>query len=165
MSAMSGFIVDDVDDELLDEEDDDSNEAEDLFDSVCAFCDNGGNILWYGLFYCLSGIQSSVIYVPLAFRLCLPIVFQLSIEKKKDFTTHCCLRSHLCRETFFGKYFMMKYFPSSLVAKSDMPHIKMCFLDDVLTQLIHSPTKDLPHKINSGKKLLTMSSCNHAMLI
>ncbi|KAG2678170.1 hypothetical protein I3760_12G131600 [Carya illinoinensis] len=45
MTAMSGFIVDDVDDELLDEEDDESNEVEDVFDSVCAFCDNGGNIL------------------------------------------------------------------------------------------------------------------------
>lgn len=55
MTAMSGFIVDDVDDELLDEEDDESNEVEDVFDSVCAFCDNGGNILWYGLFYWLYG--------------------------------------------------------------------------------------------------------------
>lgn len=87
MSAMSGFIVDDVDDELLDEEDDDSNEAEDLFDSVCAFCDNGGNILWYGLFYCLSGIQSSVIYVPLAFRLCLPIVFYYALLFKESLVT------------------------------------------------------------------------------
>lgn len=41
---MSGFIVDDVDDDILDEEED---EEEDVFDSVCAFCDNGGDLLWY----------------------------------------------------------------------------------------------------------------------
>ncbi|XP_075669468.1 protein ENHANCED DOWNY MILDEW 2 [Castanea sativa] len=39
---MSGFIVDDVDDDILDEEED---EEEDVFDSVCAFCDNGGDLL------------------------------------------------------------------------------------------------------------------------
>lgn len=49
---MSGFIVDDVDDDTLDEEED---EEEDVFDSVCAFCDNGGDLLWYVLFNWLSG--------------------------------------------------------------------------------------------------------------
>ena len=48
---MSGFIVDDVDDDILDEEED---EEEDVFDSVCAFCDNGGDLLWYVLFNWLS---------------------------------------------------------------------------------------------------------------
>ena len=50
------FIVDDSDDEDMvddaveEESDDDAVEEEsddDVFDSVCAFCDNGGNIIWY----------------------------------------------------------------------------------------------------------------------
>ncbi|KAJ7960851.1 protein ENHANCED DOWNY MILDEW 2-like [Quillaja saponaria] len=42
-----GFIVDDSDEEMVDVADEDEfNEDEDeLFDSVCAFCDNGGNLL------------------------------------------------------------------------------------------------------------------------
>lgn len=41
-----GFIVDDY---MMDEieEDDGSDEEVDLFDSVCAICDNGGDLLWY----------------------------------------------------------------------------------------------------------------------
>lgn len=39
------FIASDDDDELDDDFDDDT---EDLFDSVCAFCDNGGHLLLYG---------------------------------------------------------------------------------------------------------------------
>lgn len=27
-----------------------SDEEEDLFDSVCSMCDNGGDLLWYALF-------------------------------------------------------------------------------------------------------------------
>ena len=44
---MSGFLVDDIDEGIFEaaEEEDDPND--DLFDSVCAFCDNGGEILWY----------------------------------------------------------------------------------------------------------------------
>lgn len=54
MKAMSQFIVDDIDDDILDEEDD-SNEDEEVYDAVCAFCDNGGDILWYALFGWLFG--------------------------------------------------------------------------------------------------------------
>lgn len=43
-----GFIVDDVEDYVIDD-DDESNEDDNLFDSVCAFCDNGGQLLWYVL--------------------------------------------------------------------------------------------------------------------
>jgi hypothetical protein len=46
-TSMSGFIVDEMDDDILDEEEDESNENE---DSVCAFCDNGGDSVWYVLF-------------------------------------------------------------------------------------------------------------------
>ncbi|XP_031286415.1 protein ENHANCED DOWNY MILDEW 2-like isoform X1 [Pistacia vera] len=41
----SGFIVDDQDDLIDDAGDDESNEEEDLFDSVCSICDNGGSLL------------------------------------------------------------------------------------------------------------------------
>ncbi|KAF9666494.1 hypothetical protein SADUNF_Sadunf16G0235000 [Salix dunnii] len=45
-TTMSTFIVDDVeDDNFEDLEEDESNDEDELFDSVCAFCDNGGNIL------------------------------------------------------------------------------------------------------------------------
>lgn len=48
---MSAFIVDDVeDDNFEDLEEDESNDEDELFDSVCAFCDNGGNLLWYIFF-------------------------------------------------------------------------------------------------------------------
>jgi len=47
------FIVDDdVDDSSdLDEL---CNEEEELFDTCCSICDNGGNILWYILQFCSS---------------------------------------------------------------------------------------------------------------
>ncbi|KAF5478990.1 hypothetical protein F2P56_005506 [Juglans regia] len=41
-TAMSGFIVYDLDEE---EEEDESNKVKGVYDHVCAFCDNGGNIL------------------------------------------------------------------------------------------------------------------------
>lgn len=47
---MSGFIVDDADESISNEEDDtnvDDDDDADLFDSVCAICDNGGDIMWY----------------------------------------------------------------------------------------------------------------------
>ncbi|XP_059666481.1 protein ENHANCED DOWNY MILDEW 2 [Cornus florida] len=49
-TVKSGFIVDDdmidKDDDMIErDEEDGSDEEEDLFDSVCAICDNGGNIL------------------------------------------------------------------------------------------------------------------------
>lgn len=40
-TAMSGFIVYD----LNEEEEDESNKVTGVYDHVCAFCDNGGNIL------------------------------------------------------------------------------------------------------------------------
>ncbi|XP_059662429.1 protein ENHANCED DOWNY MILDEW 2-like isoform X2 [Cornus florida] len=43
-TAKSGFVVDD--DEMMDEaEENESDEESDLFDSVCAICDNGGDLL------------------------------------------------------------------------------------------------------------------------
>ncbi|CAL8151961.1 unnamed protein product [Prunus armeniaca] len=39
-----GFIVDDLEDYVIDVEDE-SNDDDNLFDSVCAFCDNGGDLL------------------------------------------------------------------------------------------------------------------------
>lgn len=46
--AMSGFIVDDMEEDMVhDTEEDESNEEDELFDSVCSFCDNGGDLLWY----------------------------------------------------------------------------------------------------------------------
>lgn len=41
-----GFIVDHIEDYGIEVEDE-SNDDDDLFDSVCAFCDNGGELLWY----------------------------------------------------------------------------------------------------------------------
>ncbi|KAL9441710.1 hypothetical protein AB3S75_020248 [Citrus x aurantiifolia] len=44
--AMSGFIVDDMEEDMVhDTEEDESNEEDELFDSVCSFCDNGGDLL------------------------------------------------------------------------------------------------------------------------
>ncbi|KAK0601886.1 hypothetical protein LWI29_028434 [Acer saccharum] len=44
--TMSGFIVGDTDDVMHDvANEDESEEENDLFDSVCAFCDNGGDLL------------------------------------------------------------------------------------------------------------------------
>ena len=37
-------------DRMSETELDDSDEEEDLFDSVCSICDNGGDLLWYALF-------------------------------------------------------------------------------------------------------------------
>ena len=39
-------FIDDRDDNDEDEENDEDNDE--LFDSVCAICDNGGELLWYG---------------------------------------------------------------------------------------------------------------------
>lgn len=49
IGTATNFIVDD---DMIDEfeESDGSDEEDDLFDSVCAICDNGGDILWYVLF-------------------------------------------------------------------------------------------------------------------
>ncbi|EXB81085.1 PHD finger-containing protein [Morus notabilis] len=45
-TTMSRFIVDDSEDDIMDDaEEDDSNEDSELFDSVCAICDNGGDLL------------------------------------------------------------------------------------------------------------------------
>lgn len=47
---MSGFIVNDAEEFISNEEDDtnvDDDDDADLFDSVCAICDNGGDIMWY----------------------------------------------------------------------------------------------------------------------
>lgn len=49
----SSFIVDDSDDEDIDEDAVEEDSDDDVFDSVCAFCDNGGNLLWY-VFFCYS---------------------------------------------------------------------------------------------------------------
>lgn len=41
-----GFIVEDDTMEAM-EDDPDIEEDEDVFDSVCGICDNGGELLWY----------------------------------------------------------------------------------------------------------------------
>lgn len=46
-TTISRFIVDDIDDTLDYAEEDGSNEDDELFDTVCSFCDNGGELLWY----------------------------------------------------------------------------------------------------------------------
>lgn len=62
----SGFIVDDAEDVMTDPKEE-SDEDEDLFDSVCAFCDNGGELLWYDCFLlhfynsCLLCVNSYVV--------------------------------------------------------------------------------------------------------
>lgn len=44
-TAKSGFLDDS---DMVDEaEEDGSDEEGELFDSVCAICDNGGELLWY----------------------------------------------------------------------------------------------------------------------
>lgn len=50
--AMQSFIADDdeVDEIMEDDSGDESDEDSDLFDSVCAICDNGGDLLWYAFF-------------------------------------------------------------------------------------------------------------------
>lgn len=46
--ARPGFIIDDIDNGMIDE---DSDGEDELFDSVCAICDNGGQLLWYVFFF------------------------------------------------------------------------------------------------------------------
>lgn len=54
-----GFIIDDMDEDGINEtEEVGSDEEEELFDSVCAICDNGGDLLWYALFISYSCIYS-----------------------------------------------------------------------------------------------------------
>ncbi|XP_027340503.1 protein ENHANCED DOWNY MILDEW 2 isoform X2 [Abrus precatorius] len=43
--ARPGFIIDDMDNDMIDETVEDLDEEDDLFDSVCTICDNGGNLL------------------------------------------------------------------------------------------------------------------------
>lgn len=50
-----GFIVDDAEDYMIDVEDESNDDDDDnLFDSVCAFCDNGGQLLWYAFVFANS---------------------------------------------------------------------------------------------------------------
>ncbi|RDY04149.1 Protein ENHANCED DOWNY MILDEW 2 [Mucuna pruriens] len=49
--ARPGFIIDDIDSDMIDEPVEDSDGEDGLFDSVCAICDNGGELLWYDFFY------------------------------------------------------------------------------------------------------------------
>ncbi|KAE9594114.1 hypothetical protein Lal_00017046 [Lupinus albus] len=43
--ARPGFIIDDIENDITDEIAEESDEEDELFDSVCAICDNGGNLL------------------------------------------------------------------------------------------------------------------------
>ncbi|KAG4923840.1 hypothetical protein JHK87_049380 [Glycine soja] len=43
--ARPGFIIDDIDNDMIDEFGEDSDGEDELFDSVCAICDNGGQLL------------------------------------------------------------------------------------------------------------------------
>lgn len=36
---------------MIDETVEESDEEEELFDSVCAICDNGGELMWYQIFF------------------------------------------------------------------------------------------------------------------
>ncbi|MCI05121.1 hypothetical protein A2U01_0026171, partial [Trifolium medium] len=45
------FEDDDIDNDIIEEADEDSKVEDDLFDSVCAFCDNGGNLIMYEFFF------------------------------------------------------------------------------------------------------------------
>lgn len=48
VDTKKSFIVDDgLEDDMGNDDGDESEEEPDLFDSVCAICDNGGEILWY----------------------------------------------------------------------------------------------------------------------
>jgi hypothetical protein len=56
-AAMSGVTVYDMNDDVIEYESNEDdmgdaimNEDEDVFDPICAFCDNGGEIVWYALF-------------------------------------------------------------------------------------------------------------------
>lgn len=46
-NVQPSFIVDDSDDEDMVDHAVEEESDDDVFDSVCAFCDNGGNIIWY----------------------------------------------------------------------------------------------------------------------
>lgn len=62
-TAISKFIVDDADDDIVDYAgEDESKEDDELFDTVCTFCDNGGDLLWYAL-----AVQFSYILMLLIF--------------------------------------------------------------------------------------------------
>lgn len=53
--ARPGFIIaDDIDNDAIDETvaEEESDEEDELFDSVCSFCDNGGELLWYEILWC-----------------------------------------------------------------------------------------------------------------
>lgn len=48
--ARPGFIIaDDIENDAIDETvaEEESDEEDELFDSVCSICDNGGELLWY----------------------------------------------------------------------------------------------------------------------
>ena len=65
---MSAFIVDDGEyDNFEDLEEDESNDEDELFDSVCAFCDNGGNLLWYVFSWLLSWIRLVILLATILF--------------------------------------------------------------------------------------------------
>lgn len=51
--ARPGFIIDDMDNDMIDDIADESDGEDELFDSVCAICDNGGDLVWYGFFFLL----------------------------------------------------------------------------------------------------------------
>lgn len=57
--TLSGFIVDDLGDETFEDGSDD--DEDDQFESVCAICDNGGEIIWYvSLFFTISYVCISL---------------------------------------------------------------------------------------------------------
>lgn len=55
--ARPEFIIDDdIDTDAIDETvaEEESDEEDELFDSVCSLCDNGGELLWYEIL-CVDG--------------------------------------------------------------------------------------------------------------
>lgn len=60
---MDPFIVDDAEDILDDVGNED--EEDELFDTACAICDNGGELLWYELFVGYPFLYFHLNYYPM----------------------------------------------------------------------------------------------------
>lgn len=85
VGAMSEFIVDDIIDDEEEEEDDESNYNH--FESLCAICDDGGELLWYVLSHsikktlmsclCCIFVESALTYLNYQLANCYLIRFSL----------------------------------------------------------------------------------------
>lgn len=100
------FIVDDYDevDDTIDESenvtkdadvDDEVEKEDDLFDSVCVLCDNGGNILWYEFPLKIKCLCSLYISVSLLF-----IYFYVSLFSDNGFSNCKFSCDGICMRSF-----------------------------------------------------------------